>query len=224
MGLDDLLPGNTKRARATAVNAFLRFIQSEDVDLESIILYLAIFATRAGGIGEGLDKRKDSVLTAVIGRNSVVAIVRRVKMCNCVLFPSCRPSSMIRWKAIVVFFYLRTILFKTSDGSEVGLIMGGGGVGEGLDLRNDNVSTAVIGRNFVLAIVRRVKMCNCVLFPSCRPSSTMRWKTIVVFFYVICTTFMERVPVVYQLFSILFKTSDGSEVGLIMVWHIEKTL
>nr|CCA25737.1 AlNc14C317G10552 [Albugo laibachii Nc14] len=106
MDLDDLLPGNTKRARATAVNAFRRFIQSEDVDLETIILYLAILATRAGGVGEGLDKRNDSVLTAVIGRNSVLAIVRRVKMCNCVLFPSCRPSSTIRWKTIVVFFYV----------------------------------------------------------------------------------------------------------------------
>nr|CCA18954.1 AlNc14C60G4415 [Albugo laibachii Nc14] len=66
-----------------------------------------ILATRAGeGVGEGLDKRNDSVLTAVIGRNSVVAIVRRVKMCNCVLFPSCRPSSTIRWMTIVVFFYV----------------------------------------------------------------------------------------------------------------------
>ena len=51
MGLDDLLPANTKRARATAVNAFLGFIQSEDVDLETIILYLAILETRAGGWG-----------------------------------------------------------------------------------------------------------------------------------------------------------------------------
>nr|CCA20154.1 AlNc14C87G5552 [Albugo laibachii Nc14] len=53
MGLDDLLPGNTKRARATDVNAFLRFIQSEDVNLETIILYLAILATRAGRLGRG---------------------------------------------------------------------------------------------------------------------------------------------------------------------------
>nr|CCA19490.1 AlNc14C72G4919 [Albugo laibachii Nc14] len=62
------------------------------------------------------------------------------------------------------------------------------GGGEGLDKRNNSVLTAVIGRNCVLAIVGRVKMCNCVLFPSCRPSSTIRCKTIVVFFYVICTT------------------------------------
>nr|CCA28040.1 AlNc14C1007G12711 [Albugo laibachii Nc14] len=86
MGLDDLLPGKNKRARATALNAFLRFIQSED-----------------GGVGEGLDKRNDSVLTSVIGRDSVLAIVRRVKMCNCVLFPSWRPPSKIRWKTIVLF-------------------------------------------------------------------------------------------------------------------------
>ena len=51
-------------------------------------------------------------------------------------------------------------------------------------------------------------MRNCVSFPSCRPSSTIRWKTIVVFFYVICTALV--------LCTILFKTSDGSDI---MVWN-----
>nr|CCA19351.1 AlNc14C69G4792 [Albugo laibachii Nc14] len=32
------------------------------------------------------------------------------------------------------------------------------------------------------------------------------------------------VPVVYQLCTVLFKASNGSEVGLIMVWHIEKNI
>lgn len=39
MGLDDLKPRDTKRARATAVKAFARFIQSEDVDLDYVRSY-----------------------------------------------------------------------------------------------------------------------------------------------------------------------------------------
>ena len=36
MSLVDLQPANSKRARATAVKAFVRFLQSENADLEYI--------------------------------------------------------------------------------------------------------------------------------------------------------------------------------------------
>ena len=36
MSLVDLQPGNSKRARATAVKAFVRFLQSENADLDNV--------------------------------------------------------------------------------------------------------------------------------------------------------------------------------------------
>ena len=36
MSLDDLQPGNSKRARATAVKAFSRFLQSDNANLSMV--------------------------------------------------------------------------------------------------------------------------------------------------------------------------------------------
>lgn len=36
MGLEELEPGNTKRAKATSVNAFVRFLKAENVSLDYV--------------------------------------------------------------------------------------------------------------------------------------------------------------------------------------------
>uniref|UniRef100_H3GDR3 Uncharacterized protein n=1 Tax=Phytophthora ramorum TaxID=164328 RepID=H3GDR3_PHYRM len=86
MSLNDLKPANTKRARATAIKAFNRFLSAESTSLEHVKTLIVADPSRAGGILVTLMDKFDVCLAFHAGarglhlsRHSVAQYFRRAK-------------------------------------------------------------------------------------------------------------------------------------------------
>ncbi|KAF0770828.1 hypothetical protein AaE_002530 [Aphanomyces astaci] len=98
MSLRDLEPASTKSARATAINAFKRFVESEDVAYDYVHRCMQLDQT--GTIFVGVVDKFGAYLAflvsekgALLARNTVTSYFRNVKLLLMVLYPACRNQS-----------------------------------------------------------------------------------------------------------------------------------